>query len=231
MPMAARVEWERAAAASGLLESALAIVGMGYWYMRAMAAMISEGTESAMLGKFGRDVSEHQIAGVALIVFATHPLTWVLVYAFAEGAVRLFGAAFIEEVRGTLPLYLLERTVFLAAHPGEAKPMAREFRRHILAAIQGVRERAMVARLENLPDELRYTRSAAEEILEIWASRRKQDWVAPKIVRVDETYYRLEESSVEKGARPFRYRLRRLEAGVPGRSVILYETGQANFKR
>jgi len=50
-------------------------------------------------------------------------------------------------------------------------------------------------------------------------------------VRVDETYYRLEASSVEKGAaRPFRYRLRRLAAGVPGRGVLLYKSGEAIVK-
>jgi hypothetical protein len=48
-----------------------------------------------------------------------------------------------------------------------------------------------------------------------------------EIVRVDEVYYRLEESTVESGARPFRYRLRRLEAGVTGRNVILYKSDDA----
>jgi len=51
-------------------------------------------------------------------------------------------------------------------------------------------------------------------------------------VRVDETYYRLEASAVEKGAaRPFRYRLRRLEAGVPGRGVLLYKSSEAIVKK
>jgi hypothetical protein len=50
-------------------------------------------------------------------------------------------------------------------------------------------------------------------------------------VRVDDQYYRLEENSVENGPRPFRYRLRRLERGVPGRNVLLYKTEDAVLKQ
>lgn len=230
--MPENMPWERAAAVSGFLELVAAIIGMALWYMRAMAPMISSGTEWALLGKFGREVTEHQIAGAALAVFATHPLTWMLAYLFGEGALRLVSAAFMEDVRGTFPLYLLERAIFLAAHPGEARRMAQEARQIVAATGESLRERAMVARLKEVPDELHYTKKAAEEFLEIWACRRKQDWVAPKIARVDEAYYRLEESWVEQGvARPFRYRLRRLEAGVPGRNVIVYKSGKAAVKQ
>jgi hypothetical protein len=41
-------------------------------------------------------------------------------------------------------------------------------------------------------------------------------------VRVGDTYYRLEQTSVTTGDHPFLYRLRKLPAGVPGRTVILY---------
>ena len=223
LPVAERVHWGRAGAVSGLVELVAAIIGLGYQYMRIVVPAISTGTESELRGFV--EVAEHQVGGIALFVFALHPVTWLLVYVFGEGAVRLFGAAFTEDVRGTFPLYLLERVVFLATHPGEAKPMAQEVRRNVASIAETVRERAMVARLKQVPDELHYSREATEEFLEIWACRRKEDWEAPRIVRVDETYYRLEASSVEKGAaRPFRYRLRRLEAGVPGRGVLLYKS-------
>jgi len=67
-------------------------------------------------------------------------------------------------------------------------------------------------------------RNEEEEYLKIRASRKKEEWVAPKVVRVDGVYYRLEEAGVRKGTRPFWYRLRRLTAGVPGRNVIFYGT-------
>ena len=231
LPVAERVHWGRAAAVSGFVELAAAITGLGYQYMRIVVPAIDKGTESALLGTFHVEVTEHQVGGIALFVFALHPLTWLLAYVFGEGAVRLFGAAFTEDVRGILPLYLLERVSFLASHPAESKTMAQVVGRNVASISETVRERAMVARLKEVADELHTTRTAAEEILEIRACRRKEDWEPPKIVRVDETYYRLEASAVEKGAaRPFRYRLRRLEAGVPGRGVLLYKSGEAIVK-
>ena len=224
MPAAGAVRWERAAAISGLLELTVAIIGMGFWYMRSVAPMIASGADAALTGKFGREVTEHQIAGAALVVFATHPLTWLFVYAFGEGALRLFAAAFAEDVVSVLPFFLAERALFVAAHPQESKTVVREMRQTLAATFALLRERLMIARLPNLPDELHYTRDSTAEILEIWASRRKEDWAAPKIVHVDEAYYRLEKDFVEMAARPFRYRLRRLEAGVPGRGVLSYKT-------
>jgi hypothetical protein len=158
-----------------------------------------------------------------------NPLTWILFYFFFEGAVRLCGAAFAENVLGTMPLYVLERLLFLVRNRREARP--REVaRRNVKSFVESVREKLMVARLKEVPDELHHTTSGKEETLEIGASRRKEEWVAPKIVRVDEVYYRLERSTVEKGVRPFWYQLRRLDAGVPGRSVILYRKGGAAVK-
>jgi hypothetical protein len=177
-----------------------AIAGLGLWYL------------SEMTG-------DHQEA--ALLVFYTNPLTWILFYFFFEGAVRMCGAAFAEDVLGTMPIFVLERALFLVKNRREAKP-GEVVRQNIKSLVESVREKLMVARLEEVPDELHYTRSGTDETLEVRASRRKEEWLTPKIVRIDEVYYRLEESSVEKGPRPFKYRLRRLEAGVPGRSVILY---------
>lgn len=72
-------------------------------------------------------------------------------------------------------------------------------------------------------DQLESSGSGMDEIVEIRASRRKNEWVAPRAVRMGEAYYRLEKNWVGEGERPFCYRLRRLEAGVPGRNVIVYE--------
>jgi hypothetical protein len=73
-----------------------------------------------------------------------------------------------------------------------------------------------------VPDELCFSKNGADEILEIRACRRKPDWMPPKTVRYKETFYRLEGSSDGPTPRPFRYRLRRLTAGVMGRTVLVY---------
>ena len=229
LPGAGRVQWERSATISGILEIAAALVALGYWYMYALTPVVSRGMELAVNGKLGPAVTEQQIGGAALILFLSHPLTWILAFFFLEGAVRMCGAAFAENVLGTMPLYLLERASFLAKN-GRWMRSGDVAQQNVNILMKSMRERLLEAKLEEVTDELHYTRNGEEEMLELRASRRKEEWAPPKIVRVDELYYRLEEVSVEKGARPFRYRLRRLDAGVPGRNVILYGRGVAIVK-
>ena len=228
--MAGFVKWERAAALSGILESAAAVVGLGYWYMHAMIPMVGGGMDLAVNGKLGPGVTEHQIGGAALFVFVSQPLTWILLYFFFEGAVRFCGATFTESVMGTLPLCVLETAVLLTRNREGAKP-GEAARKNAESLVASVRERLLLTRLKDIPDELHHSKSALEEMLEIWASRRKLDWAPPRIVRVDDLYYRLEGVAVEKGIRPFRYRLKRLPAGVPSRTMVLYKSGEALVKK
>ena len=78
---------------------------------------------------------------------------------------------------------------------------------------------------------LRFQKSGGEEILEILSSRRKQEWTPPRVVRYEQSYYRLESSGKVGGPRPFRYMLRRLSVGVPGRSVLLYSPMEVDVVR
>ena len=230
LPFAGHVQWSRAAALSGVLQIAAAILALANWYQYIMFPIVDRGVDLALNGKLGGGVTDQQIAGAAYTVFLFHPLTWMLVYFFLEGAVRLCGAAFAENVLGTLPLGLIDRTLALLTTRTHTKP-ALPAQRNTQSFAGAVRERTILSRLKQVPDELHYATDQTQELLEIRASRRKDDWLAPKVVRVDDLYYRLEENSVEHGPRPFRYRLRRLERGVPGRNVLLYKTEDAVLKQ
>jgi len=179
--------------------------------------------EMADRGKLGQELDEHQIRGAALMLFYLSPITWVLFYFFAEGAVRLCAAAFTGNVYGSLPLAIVERVLFAIRKPEEAR-VAERVKEKAKSIAESVRERIMVARLEDLEDELRFGSDNGEDVLEVWACRRKPDWEPPKTVRVDEQFYRLEESRVWTGPRPFQYRLRKVAAGVMGRTVLQYRT-------
>lgn len=85
----------------------------------------------------------------------------------------------------------------------------------------------MLAREGEQPDELRFRKEEGEELLEIRASRRKPDWDPPRVVYIEDAYYRLEASATKTGPRPFLYTLRRLSAGVPGRNVLIYSPPEA----
>jgi hypothetical protein len=229
LPMTGHVQWERAATLSGMCEMLLAIVALGYWYLYEMGRRMGQIMDLWEKGAAQVGLDEHQVSGAALTLFYMSPLTWILFFFFFEGAVRLCGAAFTENALGTTPLYLLARMIFLVKHREEVKP-GDVVRRNASSFAESVREELLTVGRKELPDELHYDRNGTEETLEIWATRRKTEWVAPKIVRVDDVYYRLEEGTVENGARPFRYLLRRLEAGVPGRNVILYKSGEPGEK-
>lgn len=218
-----RVHWELAGTVSGILEMLGAVTALGYWYMHEMMRRIGQIMDLADSGKLGPGLTEHQVQGAALTLFYMNVVTWMLFYFFAEGAVRLCAAAFTDKMYGSLPVWIVERVLFAIRKPQEAR-VAATVKEHTKSIADAVRERMMVARLEDVDDELKFGTDGRDEVLEIWASRRKAEWEPPKTVRVDEAFYRLEESRRGAGPRPFQYRLRRVEAGVMGRMVIDYRT-------
>lgn len=223
LPFSKRVHWGRAAIVSGFLELLAAIVAASYWYMYAMTAWVDHAVDSALYGNLGPGVTPQQIGSVALVIWATHPLTLLLAYVGIEGAVRLCGAAFTDSILGTFPLYLFDKLFFSPFRRRLPEDNYATTHSSKTASFGGaIRERMASAVLPSLSDELCFKKSASEEILEIRACRRKDDWNPPRVVRYQDGYYRLEADSLGGGARPFHYTLRRLPVGVPGRTVLLY---------
>jgi hypothetical protein len=85
----------------------------------------------------------------------------------------------------------------------------------------------MIKGLAEVPDELCFSGSAPDEFLEIRACRRKADWNPPRTVRYQDNFYRLEACTDGMPPRPFRYKLRKLSAGVMGRTVLVYSPEEA----
>ncbi len=221
----------RATALSGLCESIGAIVALGYWYMYAMSTWTDRGVESALSGRLGV-VTDRDIASVVLTLYLTHPLTWLLGYFMLEGAVRFCGAAFSENILGALPLFLLDKILISPFRRSSRAHTDRDMARGESPSLLGsMREGLLSGRRSRLQDEITLRKSETEEFLEVFASHRKDDWIPPRIVRYAESYYRLESSEVASGSRPFRYKLRRLSAGVPSRSVLLYSPGDALIRQ
>ena len=224
LPFAGSIDWPRAVTLSGFAELVLAIFGLMQWYSISMTTWVNRGLEVAMSGKAGPGITDHAIGLMAWFMWANHPLTWLLGYLFVDGAVRLCGAAFSESLLGTLPLFLVDKAVrvfFGGSKTAEEAPGAAS------SFFGAVSEKLLESSVPVTVDEISFRQSGTDEILEIRASRKKPDWDPPKVIRVEETYYRLEESSKCPGARPFRYTLRKLSAGVPGRKVLLYEPRDA----
>jgi len=219
LPFDKRVQWERATAISGFAEAALALVSTMYWYSYAMSTWVGNGVSAALDGKMGAGVRPQDIGGAALIVWWMHPATWLCAYFGLEGAVRLCVGAFGGHSCGIFPLFLADKIIL---SPFRRRKEGAGTVSNVSSFAGAIHERVRTTRLAEVPDELCFTKDETGEILEIRASRRKQDWIPPRTVRYMDTYYRLELDSSAAGPRPFRYQLRRLPMGVPGRTVLLY---------
>lgn len=223
------IEWRMATMLSAFGEILLAIVVFFYWYSYSMNSWVSRGLDAALAGKVGPNVTGEEIGFAAWVMLVGHPLTWLLAFIFIEGSVRLMGAAFTENNLGILPLFLFDK-IFLKitgrSGPGIAQA-AGYTQGNVSSYVDALREKLRSSRAPVLPDELRVSREQAEEFLEIRACRRKPDWVPPRTVRYQDAFYRLEACSQGPEPRPFRYRLRRLSAGVMGRTVLVYSPDEA----
>jgi hypothetical protein len=180
--------------------------------------------DAALAGKMDPRVTDRDITIMSLFIFATSPLTWMIVGVFAEGSVRLVGAAFTESNLGILPLFVVDK-IFLkmTGRSGPGVTQAAGYTEtNVSSYVGAIREKVRVSTKAIVPDELCVTREGADEFLEIRACRSKPDWTPPRTVRYQETFYRLEEFSRGSEPRPFRYRLRRLSAGVMSRTVLVY---------
>ena len=224
LPAQKLIEWRTASMLSGFGEFLFGVVALLYWYSYSVTTWVSRGLDAALAGKMGPSVNEQEVGFMAIFIFATHPLTWVIMYFAVEGSVRLVGAAFTESNLGVLPLFVADK-IFLKitgqSGPGIA-PTAGYTETNLSSYLGAIREKVRVSRTAIIPDEFCVTREGAEEFLQIRACRSKPDWTPPRTVKYQDRFYRLEESSRGPEPRPFRYRLRRLSAGVMSRTVLVY---------
>jgi hypothetical protein len=224
LPFADVVHWHSASILSGMAESLLALGVLLYWYSFSVTTWVSQGLDN-QLSKSSRPttITEHEVGFAALLIWATHPLTWLIAYFAIEGVARLC-AAFTDTVLCIFPLYLLDKIYLKISRRDEPPvPGAPKFSQsHVSSYVETIREKVLTARLPQVPDELCVTKVDTDEILEIRACREKPDWTPPRVIRYEDRYYRLEDCSRGPAPRPFLYKLRRLSAGVPGRTVLIY---------
>lgn len=223
LPFHQAVPWHSAVIVSGIVEAGVAIFALIYWHSYSVTTWVSRMLDSALSQSAPTGITDHEVGFAALIIVVTHPLTWLILFFVVEGFVRLCGA-FSDTVLGVFPLYLADK-LFAKILGLEAPlpPGAPRFEKsHVASYVETMRDKVMTSRLTELPDELLLTAANSGELLEIRSSRSKPEWDPPRVVRYEDRYYRLEESVRGSAPRPFIYKLRRLSAGVPGRTVLVY---------
>ena len=217
--------WGAAATLSALAESTVALVVLVYWYSHSVTTWAANALDSALRNGPERQVPGQAIGFSALVLWLFHPLTWCIGLFFLEGLVRLLAAVATDQVVATFPLVVADWGYGKlsgrplegdAKHSPRVKEQAREF---VVSVKQGI----VALRSPRLPDECKEAVDGEDLFLEIYSSHAKAEWVPPRIVRVGDSYFRLDVAVKGKLPRPFVYRLKRLAAGVPGRTVIVYE--------
>ncbi len=223
------LNWMRAGILSGFGEGVVALIALMYWYSYSVPTWISRGLDAATEGRMSVEVTDHEIGFMAIMIFATHPLTWIVLYGGLEGSVRLLTAAFGENCLGILPLYLADRAFLkmTGRNVPDAKTDAGFTQGNIASYVEAVKEKLVVHGLPQLADEIFVRKEDDGEFLEIHASGRKHNWDPPRTVRFQDEFFRLEEFFKGSLPRPFRYRLRRVAAGVMSRTVLDYVPGEA----
>jgi len=195
-----------------------------YWYSYSVTHWAADAVSTA--AGAGADIRPGAEGVTAYAVMLLHPVTGLIVLCGFEGIVRFLGAAFAGDVIGIFPLYALDRIFLRITSSGHAEAFA-ETPSGILSFFSWMRQRAAFLGHPVVADEVRYSSDATGEVMSVSSSRPKSEWEPPRIIRCKDAYYRLETTSEHSGPRPFLYVLRRLPAGVPGRTVISYSLDEA----
>lgn len=222
------IPWVRSGILSGMAESIFAVVGLIYWYSHSVTTWAANVLDSALNNGPGAGTDPHLLGLSAFVIWLIHPLTWLLASFFVEGLVRLVAAISTEQILPLWPLAFADWTYgIITRRPPEGDsihvPSGKEQLRGLVSA---AKQAALIARTTELADELVPSGDGLpghDFFLEIRSSRPKPDWTPPRIIRIHSAYYSLESTSDGKRPRPFVFRLRRLAAGVPSRSVLTYE--------
>src|SRR5205807_4734353 len=89
-------EWRTPCMLSAFGEFLVAVIAMLYWYSYSVTTWVSRGLHAALAGRMGPSITDQEIGFTAIIIFVTHPLTWLIGFLAVEGSVRLVGAACTE---------------------------------------------------------------------------------------------------------------------------------------
>jgi len=217
--MFSSIHWTIAATLSGMIESFFALLAFVYWYSYSVTHWAKDAVYSAM--DAGARIPPNTEGFAAFALMFLHPVTWLIGWCAVEGTVRFLGAAFTGNAIGILPLVLLDKILVRFTSSVRAE-RPRDMLSRWSSFLPWIRQRVGSIGYPVLPDEVRYSADATGEVMSIRSSRPKSGWEPPRIIRCKDIYYRLESISEPSGARPVLYVLRRLPAGVPGRTVITY---------
>jgi hypothetical protein len=223
LPRSPSMPWVAATIISGCVEAVCGLAALVYWYSYSVTGWVQKSMNAQLSAHPGTAIPVGTEGFVGLVLIVANPFTWVIVAISLEGIVRACAALVSGEILGTFPLFIVDKIFSLFMRVDNAARYSEDSSHAAHPSFfAALRQKYLIGRLPLVADELHYTGGDSEQILEIRASRPKPEWDPPRVVRYSDAYFRLEKSTQTSGSRPFLYVLRRLSAGVPGRTVLAY---------
>ena len=144
-------------------------------------------------------VTPEMFGGAGLLVFASNPITWLILYFGLEGILRMTTAVISGEAYGILPFYIVD------------------FVYRITLRLRRPKQELALVRDEILPG----NKSCD---LRIAACRKRPEWKYPFTIRYGGAFFQvIATESTLVGARPHIYSLRRLPPGEIARGLRDYD--------
>jgi hypothetical protein len=218
-----------ASAVIGVVQCVTGFLALAWWYSWSAEHWTSHVVSRAADAHPLTDVAPYQLGLLGLTLFASSPITWLVALWSIEGVARILAAAITSEIFATLPLALIAAAIalFRPQDPDDARSTSPA---HGFAAF--LRRLLSEKTHAPAPDVLTPFKDAHGELLRVASSHTKPDWEAGRILYISGDFYRMDElterysgapTHPDGAARPFLYKLRRLEAGVLTPRTLRYD--------
>ncbi len=202
LPSAESIRWRPATFISGALESLLSLCVLVVWYSYSVTHHTSIQIEQALRAHPNVHPNEMMMGLLGYVFVALNPVTWIICWFWFEGVIRALGAAFTDEVVGTLPLWIIDKSY-------------RSFRER-----QQKRQRPPL-----VPDEVARFKDGQLEVVKVASCRPKPTWQDRPTIHFQGEFFKVERSIAGAGLRPYVYHLRRLQPGEIVRAPENYDPG------
>jgi hypothetical protein len=190
LPWAESIRWRPATFISGALEAVVSLCALVVWYSYSVTRHTPVQLDSALRAHPNVHPNEMMMGLLGYVFVALNPVTWIIGWFWFEGVVRALGAAFTEEIVGTLPLWIIDKSyrVLRQRHQNRHRPPL-------------------------VPDEVTWLSGGQAEVLEITSCQPKPTWQDRPTIRFKDEFFKVERSIAGTGLRPYIYQLRRLQLG------------------
>ena len=190
LPWAESIRWQPATFISGALEALLSLCALVVWYSYSVTHHTPIQIEQALRAHPNVHPNEMMMGLFGYVFVALNPVTWIICWFWFEGVIRALGAAFTEEIVGTLPLWIIDKSY------------------------RAVRQRSQNRHRPPLvPDEVTSLGDGQAGALMIMSCQPKPTWQDRPTIRFKDEFFKVERSLAGTGLRPYVYHLRRLQPG------------------